>query len=241
MSRILHLITARGGSKGVPNKNLRRLQGLSLVGFKARAAQKSHVCTRLILSTDSDAIADEAKHHGVEVPFMRPAELASDSARSSDVIAHAIEWLEARGERYDAIMLLEPSSPFTRPVDLDNAAELMDRRGTKAVVGVRRMEVSSTFVGAMDDEGRIGEIVRKMRAEGGVLRQETRPEVTMNGGLYLFEWDYFKDHRNIYHDEDGVYGYLMPSELSIEIDEMSDLYMAEFLVERGYVDMGHWT
>lgn len=241
MLRILHLITARGGSKGVPDKNLRSVGGLSLIGFKARAAQRSGTCTRLVISTDSAAVADDAKRYDVEVPFMRPAALASDTAKSADVIAHAIEWFEAAGARYDAIMLLEPSSPFARPEDLRGAAALMDRTGANAVVGMRKMEVSSVFVGPMSADGRMPEIIRKMNAQTAMLRQETRSEFTMNGGLYLFRWDYFKTHRNIYQDEEGVLGYVMPDELSVEIDEMRDLYYAEFLVERGYVDIAQWT
>lgn len=239
--RILYLITARGGSKGVPNKNVREIGGLSLVGFKARAAKKSTSCARLVISTDSETIAAEAKRHGAEVPFMRPPELASDAAKSSDVIAHTIAWFEERGERYDAIMLLEPSSPFARPADFDGAVALMEKTGANAVVGMRRMEVSSVFVGTMDSDGRIGEIVTKMKAQTAVLRQETKPEFTMNGGLYLFKWEYFKAHRNIYHDESGVYGWVMPDELSLEIDEMRDLYYAEFLIDKKYVDMSIWS
>lgn len=233
-------MTARGGSKGVPRKNLRELAGLSLVGFKARAARKTSSCTRLVMSTDDPEIAEEARRHGADVPFMRPAELASDTAKSSDVIAHAMHWLEERGERYDAIMLLEPSSPFTRPQDFDGAVSMMRDTNADAVVGMRRMEVSSTFVGTMDEAGRISSIVSQMKRDAGRLRQEMRPEFTMNGALYLFGWDYFAKHRNIYENAQGTYGYVMPDELSVEIDEMRDLAYAQFLVEQGYVDISIW-
>jgi N-acylneuraminate cytidylyltransferase/CMP-N,N'-diacetyllegionaminic acid synthase len=239
--KILYLITARGGSKGVPNKNLREIAGLSLIGYKARAARKSSSCSRLVISSDSAAILDEARRHGVEVPFVRPSELASDTAKSGDVIAHAIEWFEARGEAYDAIMLLEPSAPFARGRDFDAAVALMRSTNANAVVGMRKMEVASVFVGAMEPDGRIASIVRKMKAQTAVLRQETKSEYTMNGALYLFKWDYFKKHRNIYHDEDGVYGYVMGDELSVEIDEMRDLHFAEFLVDKRYVDIAEWA
>lgn len=239
--KTVFLITARGGSKGVPGKNLRQLGGLSLIGFKARAAKRSPFCSRLMISTDSEEIAAEARRHDVEVPFLRPSELATDTAKSSDVIAHAIEWLEGQGERYDAVMLLEPSSPFTRAADFDGAVRLMQESGAKAVVGMRRMEVNSTFVGPLGEGGKIDAIVRKMKAQAGSLRQEMATEYTMNGCLYLFGWDYFKAHRNIYHDEAGVYGYVMPDELSVEIDEPRDLSYAEFLVDKGYVDLSNWT
>lgn len=238
--RTLYLITARGGSKGVPHKNIRKIGGLSLIGFKARAAKKARSCSRLIISTDSEEIAEEAQRHDVEVPFMRPAELASDMARSSDVIAHAMEWITAQGESYDALMLLEPSSPFTRAEDYDGAVELMTRADAKAVVGMRRMEVSSVFVGPMDPDGRISSIVSAMKRASGRARQEMVPEYTMNGGLYLMRWDFFAQHRDIYYDVGKTYGYLMPDELSLEIDEPKDLAFAEFLLERNYIDRRHW-
>lgn len=238
--KTLYLITARGGSKGVPGKNIRKLAGLSLVGFKARAAKKTKSCARLVISTDSEEIAEEARRHDVEVPFMRPAELASDTAKSNDVIAHAIAFFEERGERYDAIMLLEPSSPFARPEDYDAAVALMETTKANAVVGMRKMEVSSVFVGPMDDDGKIGAIVRKMKDHADKGRQQLRPEYTMNGALYLFGWDFFKAHKNIYHDAEGTYGHVMPDELSLEIDELAQLHYAEYLVDRGIVDAKIW-
>lgn len=235
--RTLYLITARGGSKGVPKKNIRTIGGLSLVGFKARSARKTKSCTRLIISTDSEEIANEARRHDVEVPFMRPAELASDTASSSDVIAHAIGELERAGESYDAIMLLEPSAPFTRPEDYDGAALLFEKKQASAVVGMRRMEVSSVYTGPIEADGRISEIVTKMKDYATRGRQQMAPEYTMNGALYLFGWEFFKKTKNIYGDSERTYGYAMPDELSVEIDEMRDLHLAEFLVERGHIDM----
>lgn len=239
--KTLYLITARGGSKGVPGKNLRELGGLSLVGFKARAARRSPSCSRLIVSTDSEQIAAEARRHGVEVPFMRPAELASDTATSSDAIHHAMVELERRGERYDAVMLLEPSAPFTRSEDFEAAVALYEREEASAVVGMRRMEVNSVYVGPMGSDGRIESIVSKMKEHSKLGRQQMTPEFTMNGALYLFGWDFFMSARDIYGDPGRTFGHPMPDEYSVEIDEMRDLHFAEYLVERGVVDMAYWA
>ncbi len=134
--RVLFLITARGGSKRVPHKNLARIGGISLIGFRAISARRSHYCSRLIISTDSVAIQDEARSHGVEVPFLRPAALATDTATSESVIAHAMEWIEEHDDsRYDAVMLLEPAAPFGRAADYDAAVELMIARDANLVVG----------------------------------------------------------------------------------------------------------
>jgi N-acylneuraminate cytidylyltransferase/CMP-N,N'-diacetyllegionaminic acid synthase len=239
--RTLFLITARGGSKGVPGKNLRELAGISLVGFKAISARRSKYCSRLIISTDSPEIQQNARRHGADVPFTRPAELATDTATSADVISHAMDWIEANtSERYEAVMLLEPASPFARPLDYDAAVEMMRARDAEVVVGVRPVEVNSVFVGPLDESGRIASIVEKMKSLRASRRQDLPQEYTMNAALYLFRWAYFKQHRDIYFSGEKSYGYVMPPEYSVEIDTPADLRRAEFLVEKGYVDLAHW-
>jgi len=239
--RTLFLIAARGGSKGVPRKNLCELGGISLVGFKAISARKSRYCTRLIVSTDSLEIQQNARRYGVEVPFLRPRELATDTATTVDVIAHAMDWIETNtDERYDAVMLLEPASPFARSIDYDGAIKMMLARDANVVVGVRPVEVNSVFVGPLDEEGRIASIMDKMRQHSTARRQDLPQEYTMNAALYLMRWDYFKEHRSVYHDRETTYGYVMPPEYSVEIDTLADLRRAEFLVEKGYVDLAHW-
>ncbi len=240
---VLFLITARGGSKGVPNKNLREIGGISLVGFKAISARKSNHCTRLIISTDSDKIQEDARNYGVEVPFTRPTELASDTVKSGPVILHAMEWIEAEGrERYDAVMLLEPSSPFARAEDYDAAIELMLKKNAQAVVGIRPTEVASTVIGPIDSDGRLTKVIDKLHVARDLAgqRQSLGQEYTMNGALYLFRWEYFKKHQWIYHDRNHVYGYVMDRFHSVEIDEPVDLAWAEFLVAGGYVSLEPW-
>jgi len=239
--KVLYLMTARGGSKGVPGKNLRKIKGISLVGLKAIAAQRARTCSRLIISTDSLEIQEEARLYGVEVLFTRPAELATDTAPSADVVLHAIDWIENKtDERYDAVMLLEPASPFTRPFDYDNAVEMMIERKANLVVGMREMEVNSVFVGQLDEHSRMRQIILQIQKIKLYRRQEQPSEYTMNGTLYLFKWDYFKEHKLIYHDVENSYGYVMDRYYSAEIDNMIDLHWAEFLAENGYIDMSYW-
>lgn len=239
--RILFLIVARAGSKGVPGKNLRRIGGLSLVGFKARSARGSRHCTRLMISTDSPEIQAEAARHGVETPFLRPAKLAKDTTPSSDVVLHAMQWIERNeGQRYDAIMLLEPSSPFSRADHYDRGVDLFIERQANLVVGLRETDVSSIFVGCLGCDGSIGEIVAKLNDAAGLRRQDQPPEVTLNGAFYLFRWDWFEKTRKIYADEEKSYGVVMDRAHSTEIETPMDLAYAEFLVERGHIDMSHW-
>jgi len=237
----LFLITARGQSKGVPRKNLRQIAGISLLAFKAISALRSKYCSRLILSTDDPEIEQEGRKYGADVPFTRPAELATDAASSFDVIRHAMDWLEANSPvQYDAIMLLEPSAPFATSTDFDNAVELMMKHDASAVIGVRKTEVHSTYVAPLDGGGRITELIDKVTDLNYLRRQDMRDEYTANGALYLFKWNLFKEHHTMYADGPNSYGYVMDRYHSIEIDEPIDLQWAEFLVEKGLIDLTPW-
>jgi len=239
--KTLFLITARGGSKGIPGKNIQEIEGIPLVGFKAISAGKSKYCSRLMISTDSPQIQEVAKTYGVEVPFTRPAELASDTASSADVVIHAMEWIENEGkEQYEAVMLLEPSSPFTRPFDYDNAVKIMLERNANLVVGMREVPINSVYVGALDGQGRITQIIDQLQERPAQQRQDTAQEYTMNGCLYLFKWDFFKEHKAFYQDRDNSFGYIMNRHYSVEIDEPEDLDLCRFLTGNGFVDMSYW-
>lgn len=235
---VLFLITARGGSKGIPGKNLHKIAGISLVGYKAISARKSQYCSRLIISTDSVDIQSDAASYGVEVPFLRPAELATDTATSAMVITHTIEWFESIGERFDAIMLLEPSSPFARSSDYNTAIELMIKREANAVVGVKPVETQSVYIRRLDEDARLLHEVNKAQLAQKGRRQDLDQECAPNGALYLFKWDYFKKFENIYYD--GVFGYMMDSFYSVEIDNLIDLRWAEFLVKEKIISTEDW-
>ena len=239
--QVLFLLVGRGGSKGLPGKNLREISGLSLIGYKARAARRSRYCTRLIASSDSAEIRAEAMRHGADVLFERPAELATDTASSSDVVLHAMDWIETHeARRYDAIMLLEPSSPFARPEHFDEAVELFVKRRASLVVGMRETDVSSIFVGTLGQDGSIRGIVEKMLKTPAHRRQDRAPEVTMNGALYLVGWEAMRKHRKIYADPAASYGIMMDRLHSIEIESAADLAYASYVIEHGMLDASPW-
>lgn len=240
---ILFLITARGGSKRVPGKNLREINGQTLIGYKARSALKSRNCGRLIISTDNHRIADEARQCGVEVPFMRPAELASDTATSDSVVQHVIEYFETVEKcSYRAIMLLEPSTPFARAQDYDGGIDLfLNREGAALVVGMKQTEVSSVYVGELRNDGRADQIVEKFTGNQRAKRtQDLAAEYTMNGAFYLIDWASMKRTGKIYGDAENTYGYPMDRKYSVEIDNFFDLKMAEFFISSGELDQKEW-
>ena len=240
-TQILFLLVGRGGSKGLPGKNLREISGLSLIGYKARSARQSRFCSRLIVSSDSADIRNEAVRHGAEMLFERPAELATDTASSDEVVLHAMDWIEAHEQRrYDAIMLLEPSSPFARPEHFDEAIDLFQARTASLVVGMRETEVSSVFMGTLGADGSIGGIVDRMLTTPAQRRQDQPIEVTMNGALYLVGWDAMRKHRKIYADPTASYGILMDRLHSIEIESAADLAYASYVIEHGMIDANPW-
>ncbi|MEQ1715294.1 MAG: acylneuraminate cytidylyltransferase family protein [Hyphomicrobium sp.] len=240
---ILYLIVGRGGSKGLPGKNLRQIGGHSLVAFKAIAARASRSCTRLVVSSDSVEIQEEARRHSAEVLFTRPAELANDTASSSDVVLHAMEWIERHeGRSYDAVMLLEPSSPFARPQDFDAAVSLYVERQAELIVGVKEVEVNSIFVGPIGANGSIAAIVGKMLgASGGLRRQDLPVEVTMNGALYLMGWQALKSSRRIYANPAKTFGLIMPRAQSVEIENATDFAFAQYAFDNNLVDRVVWS
>jgi CMP-N-acetylneuraminic acid synthetase len=135
--RVLGLVPARGGSKGIARKNLRPLGGKPLLQYTAEAAAEAMRLQRVLLSTDDAEIAEVGRRRGLWVPFVRPGELARDDTPMLPVVVHALEWLAANGEEYDAVCLLQPTSPFRRPSDIDACVDLLASGDADCVVSVR--------------------------------------------------------------------------------------------------------
>lgn len=236
---ILFLITARGGSKGVPYKNIREIAGLPLIAYKIRAAQRCGFLGRIIVSTDDSEIAEIAREYGAEVPFMRPEYLASDTASSMDVVEHALTWLDENdNEKYEYICLLEPSSPFATPNDLNEALSKIIQNDADTLLGMKEVEVSRRFIWELDDNGGLSHFYKEIYGDKKVRRQDQKPEYTMNGCMYIAKTDYFRKYK-IFHSYNSL-PYIMPIEKSIEIDDMNQLNYAKFCVESGIVDISNW-
>lgn len=238
--RILSVILARGGSKGVPNKNIQEIGGLPLLAFKARAARRSKYPSRVIISTDSPEIQKVARAYDIEVPFTRPAELATDTATNFAVLHHAMAYFEAQGEKSDAILMLEPSSPFTKPEDIDRAVEIMVERNASLVVSMRDVDNPAPFVGPIEKDGRISQIVHQLKDLKNVNRQVLPHAYTLNGVVYLFRWDEFRQRETFYWDPANSYGFETDPVCNVEIDSLLNLEWARFLVEKKLINMAIW-
>lgn len=226
--RVLGVIPARGGSKGIPRKNLVPLAGKPLLYHTIQAAQGSQRLTRTILSSEDREICSVARSFGVDVPFVRPAGLATDDASSVSVVKHALQWVEdAEGTRYDFICLLQPTCPLRTAGDIDSAIDMLARSDADAVVSLTRVEDPHPVKMMVIDHDLVHPLFPDQWRET-VRRQELPPTFYLNGAVYCVR-------REILVDHDSVWGkrtlpYVMPAERSVNIDSLLDVKLAECLL-----------
>jgi len=239
--KVLGVITARGGSKGIPGKNLRALAGRPLIAYTLEAATAAAAFDRLVLSTDDPAIADYARQYGCEVPFLRPAELARDETPHLPVMQHVVTWL-AEHERYrpDAVMILQPTSPLRRREDIIASIRLLEESDTDSVLTVSEASPHAhpmrTLRVAGDGTAVLfvtGEPVRRRINR----RQDLPPAWVINGAVYVFRTAV------LYADEPSLYGdrtiaLPMPAPYGMSIDDPDDWEAAEREIARLAVHHG---
>lgn len=227
--RTLGVITARGGSKGIPGKNIRELCGKSLISYSIEAAQKSVFLTRCIVSTDAENIARIARDCGGDVPFMRPAELALDSTPSMAVIQHALSELKDKHDvPYDYLMILQPTSPLRTSADIDACIQLVVDSGADSVMSMVEMtDFSAKKVKRIKE----GTIVPYFSEEGkeSSRRQDAEPAYVRNCAIYLTRTDLI-ERGDLFGSVSRAY--LMPRERSVDINTAVDFETAEFWMKK---------
>ncbi len=220
MSGVLAVITARGGSKGVPRKNVRLLGGRPLIAWTVCAAREAQCVARVVVSTDDDEIASAAREAGAEVPFRRPLSLASDTATSVEVMAHALERITG----FDRAVLLQPTSPFRTGSDLDAGFALWQSvPDAGSCVSVCEASVSPWLMYRQDETGRLKRILPMPPA--GLRRQDLPRALLLNGAFYFVDVERFRNEERLVF-QDGV-GFEMPLDRSLDIDTLSDFEAAE--------------
>ena len=227
---VLAMVPARSGSKGVADKNMRRLKGLSLIAWAGRTLAALPEVDARVLSTDSAAYAEEGKKHGLEVPFLRPAELSGDRATAMDALRHALGEMERRaGKRFDRIILVEPTCPLRRPLDVRACLEALRSSGARSALTLSRLSAKSHPYKVLTLDG---ERVRPFHPEGGAVtgRQD------LPGGLYWRNGAaYAFTRRSVLEDAvpvgDDTAGVVIDRPLA-NIDDETDFAWAEFLMAR---------
>jgi CMP-N-acetylneuraminic acid synthetase len=223
--KVLGVITARGGSKGLPGKNLRPLAGKPLIAHTIDTARESRAFDRVILTTDDDAIAQAGRRCGCEVPFMRPPELARDETPHLPVLQHAVQWLRQH-ERYepDAVMILQPTSPLRNETHIRESIALLERSGADSVVSVSEVPAHHNPMRALrvDADGFATLFVTGEPVRRRINRRQDMPTAwAMNGAIYLF-----RTHA-LDAPEPSLYGertaaYVMPLLFGLSIDSLDD-------------------
>ena len=230
MRKTLAIIPARGGSKGVPRKNIKDLSGKPLIAWTIESALQVEGIDKLIVSTDDQEIKNVALKWGAEVPFTRPEELAGDKAKAIPVLQHAVTFLEEQGQSFDAVMMLQPTSPMRLAKDIE------------ACLGMMQADQSCTSVISVTGVGEYHP-ARMKYLEKGVLvdppfcesyenqpRQELEPMYIRSGAIYLVR-------RKVLMEEHSLkgrrsLGYVMPKERSVNIDAPFDFELAEWLMSK---------
>lgn len=232
--RILGIIPARKGSKGVRNKNIRNLGDIPLIEWTIRAARQSSL-DKVIVSTDGHEIAKHSKCLGIDVPFIRPDYLSGDAASSIDVINHAVEHFESKGQFYDAVMMLQPTTPFRLTEDIQLAIELF----------TNNYKHIDSVISVVDVEGHHPARMKYMDSDQKLIdppfceefenqpRQNLRPMYIRNGAIYLTKVATLKE--NSFKGENSV-ALVMPQFRSVNIDTEFDFAMAEWILREFIAD-----
>jgi CMP-N,N'-diacetyllegionaminic acid synthase len=224
---ILGVVTARRGSKGIPRKNLALLANKPLLAWTVEVALESASFDRVVISTDDPEIAEVGKKLGAEVPFLRPAELATDISPSMDVILHAIRWFDDNEDyRPDYVLLLQPTSPLRTVTDIRESIKLALAKRADSVVSVCESHQHPLWMKGVNDEGRLIDLYPQSAAP--TRRQDLSPVFALNGAIYLALRSFLLSERTFISDR--TYAYVMPENRSLDVDTPWDLHVADLIL-----------
>ena len=225
--KILAIIPARGGSKRIPRKNIKLLNGKPLISYAINAAKKSKYIDRIIVSTDDKKIARVAKKCGAEVPFMRPAELASDTASALPVIQHAVRYFEDKKKfKPDLIVIVQPTSPLVIAEDIDGTIEKIVTTGTNSCFSASKISQRPEWMYLLNNK----KPTLFLNKSSLKARSQDLPELgIINGAVYVMTHNTIMKRNKIIDENTSIY--LMPRERTVDIDELFDFQLAEFLMK----------
>ena len=227
--RILAVTLARGGSKGIPNKNIIDLAGKPLIAYTIEECLLSKYIDRYVVSTDTRRIADVAERFGAEVPFLRSSITSSDTASSADALLEVLSVLESAGERYDIIVEVMATNPLKKAIHIDSCLELMDEKQAPACVAVTRLYDQHPSRIKYLENGVMMDFYPEIPES---RRQDLFPEAYIRAGsIYCVQAQYLKDKKARYGKNDSI-AYVLEDEFVVNIDEVNDLLLAKVMINR---------
>jgi CMP-N,N'-diacetyllegionaminic acid synthase len=225
---ILGIIPARAGSKGVPRKNIRPVGNKPLIAWTCEAALSAPSLTRSIISTDDQTVIDIARAMNMEVPFIRPSELASDTTLAIDVVIHALNWLSENEDYYpDFVLWLQPTSPLRTSEDIEAAISIQREKSAQSVISVCPVEHHPMWMKRIDANELL--LPWDSSQEFPQRRQELPQAYRLNGAIYLTSSQVLHSERSFYPV--ATYAYQMPTDRSLDIDSPWDLYVADLILK----------
>ncbi|MBR6147788.1 MAG: acylneuraminate cytidylyltransferase family protein [Lachnospiraceae bacterium] len=223
--RVLALIPARGGSKGIKDKNIYPLNGKPLINYTIETALMSSYVDSVVVTTDSQKIADVAKECGARVPFLRPDYLANDKSKTIDAVLHALDWLSDNDEKYDILVLLQPTQPLRLTEDIDDAVDVFVDNGNRGVASISLVNDHPILMRQISSNG---EMTKLFAVSSTVRRQDMQEWYKINGCIYVNSVLSIDANTSF---NDNPIPYKMPVERSVDIDEISDIYLAEYYLK----------
>ncbi len=223
---VLAIIPARGGSKGIPRKNVKLLAGKPLIAWTIEEAKKSKYIDKLILSSEDAEIIKVAQKWGCEAPFVRPPELARDDTPGIEPVLHALNALK---EKYDYVVLLQPTSPLRQVDDIDGCIEACFDANALSCVSATEVTQHPYLMYTIDHEGALRELIHRRET---IHRRQDLPTVyVLNGAIYLAASEWLQQNRSFLKPDTKAY--VMSRERSLDIDDLIDFKIAEFILQPG--------
>lgn len=227
---MIALIPARGGSKGLPGKNIKNLCGKPLIAHTIGAALNASGIDRVVVTTDSEEIAEIAKQYGAEVPFLRPKELAGDTSSAVDVYLHAVDFLQKEsGQEIQKFMVLLPTAPLRGSENIEQALKEFYEKKAETLISMKEAETPVSWYYGMNEEGRVKNL--GFDGQNAVKnRQVNNVYYIPNGAIYILDTRLLREKRTYYSD--NTVAYLMSQEESVDIDCALDFKIAELLLSQ---------
>ena len=225
---VLAIIPARGGSKGIPRKNIKLLAGKPLISWTIKEAKKSIYIDKLIITTDSEEIAKIGKVEGADSPFLRPAELSRDNSTGTNVILHTLKWFDKKDVAYDYFIYIQPTSPFRNVIHIDEALNLIvSNDKSDSLVSVSIPSKHPYWMKKINKNGFLEDFTETDKLYNN--RQELPDIFAVNGAIYISKWEIFIKEHSFFNRK--CLPFIMDSHSSIDLDTMDDWKYAEYLKE----------